>query len=67
MIVQRKLPHGSVSTQGIKDLSTRDVLIRLNDNIASLSAQLVELQKAYQVMDKDVKAALAKIAAHVAV
>lgn len=67
MITIKSLPHGKVSTAGVKDQATRDTVMRLNENIASLASQLAELQKAYQITDRDLKAALAKIAALMAV
>jgi septal ring factor EnvC (AmiA/AmiB activator) len=63
MITIKSLPHGKVSTAGVKDQATRDTVMRLNENIASLASQLAELQKAHQKTDRDLKAALAKIAA----
>ncbi len=63
MITIKSLPHGKVSTAGVNDQATRDTVMRLNENIASLASQLAELQKAYQITDRDLKAALAKIAA----
>jgi predicted 2-oxoglutarate/Fe(II)-dependent dioxygenase YbiX len=42
---QQKLPHGSVSSATIKDKSTRDILMRLNENIVSLEKRVAELEK----------------------
>ena len=67
MITIKPLPHGKVSTAGINDQATRDTVMRLNENIASLASQLAELQKAHQITDRDLKAALAKIAVLMAV
>ena len=67
MITIKSLPHGKVSTAGVKDQATRDTVMRLNENIASLASQLAELQKAHQIMDRDLKAALSKIAVLMAV
>ena len=67
MITIKSLPHGNVSTAGVKDQATRDTVMRLNENIASLASQLAELQKAHQRTDRDLKAALAKIAVLMAV
>ena len=67
MIVKKDLPHGQVSLTAIKDPATRSALMRLNENIASLASQLAELQKAHQITDRDLKAALAKIAVLMAV
>lgn len=67
MITIKSLPHGKVSTAGVKDQATRDTVMRLNENIASLASQLAELQKAHQITDRDLKAVLAKIAVLMAV
>lgn len=67
MITIKSLPHGKVSTAGVNDQATRDTVMRLNENIASLASQLAELQKAHQKTDRDLKAALAKIAVLMAV
>jgi len=67
MITIKSLPHGKVSTAGVKDQATRDTVMRLNENIASLASQLAELQKAHQITDRALKAALAKLSAHLAV
>ena len=67
MITIKSLPHGKVSTAGVNDQATRDTVMRLNENIASLASQLAELQKAYQITDRDLKAALSKIAVLMAV
>lgn len=67
MITIKSLPHGKVSTAGVNDQATRDTVMRLNENIESLASQLAELQKAHQITDRDLKAALAKIAVLMAV
>ena len=67
MITIKSLPHGKVSTAGVNDQATRDTVMRLNENIASLASQLAELQKAHQITDRDLKAALSKIAVLMAV
>lgn len=46
MITKRTLPHGSVSTQGIKDQQIREAMMKINENIASLLKLVEELQNA---------------------
>lgn len=67
MIVKKTLPHASVPMGGVKDSAAREAIMKLNENIASLASQLAELQKAHQITDRDLKAALAKIAVLMAV
>ena len=67
MIIKRTMPHGKVSAAGIQDGATRDAVMRLSENVASLAAQLSELQGVCQTLERDVKAALAKIAVLMAV
>lgn len=43
--IQPKLPHGSVSGAIVKDKSTRDVIMRLNENIVALDKRVKELEK----------------------
>ena len=61
MILKRNLPNGRVPTDGIKDQSSRSAFMRVNENVESLHSQLSELQGACQQMERDLKAALAKI------
>ena len=63
MIIKKRLPHGDVTVTGLKEQATRDTVMRLNENIASLASQLSELQGVCQGMDRDLKAAMTKIAA----
>lgn len=61
MIVKRKLPHGQVPSAGISDGAARSAVMRMSENISALAVQLSELQVACQKMERDLKAALAKL------
>ena len=61
MIEIKKLKHGSVPVVNIPDVATRDVSMKLNENILGLSAQLFELQQAVQVLQRDVSGLSAKV------
>ena len=63
MIIKRTMPHGKVSAAGIQDSATRDAVMRLSENVASLAAQLSELQGVCQTLERDVRAAQSKISA----
>ena len=63
MIIKRTMPHGKVSAAGIQDSATRDAVMRLSENVASLAAQLSELQGVCQILERNVKAAQSKISA----
>ena len=63
MIIKRTMPHGKVSAAGIQDSATRDTAMRLSENVASLAAQLSELQGVCQTLERDVKAISAKVSA----
>ena len=63
MIIKRTMPHGKVSAAGIQDSATRDAVMRLSENVASLAAQLSELQGVCQTLERYVKAAQSKISA----
>ena len=63
MIIKRTMPHGKVSAAGIQDSATRDAVMRISENVASLAAQLSELQGVCQILERYVKAAQSKIAA----
>lgn len=52
MIVKKPLPHGQVPLAGIKDQATREALMFLNENVASLQSQLSELQNAVLEMQR---------------
>ena len=62
MIQAKKLPHGKVPLVAIKDRSTRDAVMKLNENIVSLSEQLAELQSEHLSVRRDLNGALTKIA-----
>ena len=61
MIEIKKLKHGSVPVVNIPDVATRDVSMKLNENILGLSSQLFELQQAVQVLQRDVSGLSAKV------
>jgi hypothetical protein len=61
MIIKRTMPHGKVSAAGIQDSATRDAVMRLSENVASLAAQLSELQGVCQILERNVKAISAKV------
>lgn len=63
MIIKRTMPHGKVSAAGIQDSATRDAVMRLSENVASLAAQLSELQGVCQILERNVKAISAKVSA----
>ena len=63
MIIKRTMPHGKVSAAGIQDSATRDAVMRLSENVASLAVQLSELQGVCQILERDVKAISAKVSA----
>lgn len=45
MINIKKLPHSAVPLNSIKDPAVRSIVMRLNENVLSLSGQLSELQR----------------------
>lgn len=61
MIIKRTMPHGKVLAAGIQDSATRDAVMRLSENVASLAAQLSELQGVCQILERNVKAISAKV------
>ena len=61
MIIKRTMPHGKVSAAGIQDSATRDAVMRISENVASLAAQLSELQGVCQILERNVKAISAKV------
>lgn len=63
MIIKRTMPHGKVSAAGIQDSATRDAVMRLSENVASLAAQLSELQGVCQILERNMRAAQSKISA----
>ena len=63
MIIKRTMPHGKVSAAGIQDSATRDTAMRLSENVASLDAQLSELQGVCQILERNMKAISAKVSA----
>lgn len=63
MIIKRTMPHGKVSAAGIQDSATRDAVMRLSENVASLATQLSELQGVCQTLERNVKAISAKVSA----
>lgn len=63
MIIKRTMPHGKVSAAGIQDSATRDAVMRLSENVASLAAQLSELQGVCQILERNMRVAQSKISA----
>lgn len=45
-IISKRLPHGSVPSQGVKDGAVRNAVMGLNENILALQEQVRELQSA---------------------
>lgn len=52
MIVKKKLPHGKIPISDIKDIVVRDKIMKINENIAVLSGQILELQNAVLELQK---------------
>ena len=52
MIKIRPLPHGSVPANVLSDTQTRKIILMLNENVLSLSSQMVELQNAVLKMQR---------------
>ena len=45
-IVTKALPHGRVPFADVADVTVRDRIMRLSENVVSLSKQLAEAQRA---------------------
>jgi hypothetical protein len=45
-VIKTALPHAGISLMGIKDQATRDAVMKLNENIATLNRSFQELQEA---------------------
>ena len=61
MITIKPLKHGSVSVVNVPDLTTRDVNMKLNENILGLAEQLREMQQAVQTLERTVSGLSAKV------
>lgn len=61
MIEIKKLKHGSVPVTNVPDFPTRDVAMKLNENILGLAEQVLELQKATQALQREVSGLSAKV------
>jgi len=61
MITIKPLKHGSVSVVNVPDLTTRDVNMKLNENILGLAEQLRELQQSVQSLERTVSGLSAKV------
>ena len=51
-VTTKALPHGNVPVSDIADVTVRDRVIRLSENIASLSSQLAEAQRAINELQR---------------
>lgn len=51
-VVKRALPGGVVPFSNVRDLEVRSVLMRLNENIASLKKQLEAAQEAIRELQR---------------
>ena len=49
------LKHGSISVANIKDKATRDVLMKLNENIVGLAGQLEAAQREIETLKRRLK------------
>lgn len=54
-IERRKLPNGSIPTPIDMDRNIKEIVMKLNENILSLSKQLDTLQRAVQELQKEVR------------
>lgn len=45
-VTAKALPHGNIPISDIADVTVRDRVMRLSENIASLASQLAEAQRA---------------------
>ena len=61
MITIKPLKHGSVSVVNVPDLTTRDVNMKLNENILGLAEQLREMQQSVQTLERTVSGLSAKV------
>jgi hypothetical protein len=61
MIEIKKLKHGSIPVTNVADQVTRDILMRMNENVVGLSTQLQELQTAALQMQRDIVGLNAKV------
>lgn len=51
-IIEKPLPHGSIPYHQVRDMQSREAIMKLNENILSLKRQVVELQKAVQELQR---------------
>lgn len=51
-ITRKKLPHGKVPFAEMRDVSARDAVMKLNENIIALKKQVAELQDAVIELQK---------------
>jgi len=61
MIEIRKLKNGSIPVTNISDPVTRDVLMRMNENVVGLSVQLQEAQAVILTQERDISGLKAKV------
>ena len=52
-IIKRKLAHGKIPLSGIRDVTVRDVIMKINENIATLNKQISEMQDAVMELQKE--------------
>lgn len=43
--MNRKLPHGAVSSAAIKDKATREAIMKLSENIKALATMIERLER----------------------
>lgn len=51
-VVTKKLPHGAIPFGKLKDTMVKDVVMKLNENIHSLSSQLATAQEAIRALQE---------------
>ena len=51
-IIKRKLPHGKIPFSGIRDVTVRDIIMKINENIVTLNKQIGEMQDAVMELQK---------------
>ena len=61
MIEIKKLKHGSIPVTNVTDPVVRDVLMRLNENVLGLAAQLQEAQTVVLSQQRTISGLSAKV------
>jgi hypothetical protein len=52
-IIKKDLPHGKIPFSSIRDLTMRDVIMKVNENILTLDKQIKAMQDAIIELQKE--------------